>query len=198
MSEMRAPGSMSTRNQQIVGLRKREDTMIPALCSPETERGSSWCGERVEREVAASVSLPLPAEEAATLHDLANSLAALLVHARVLEWKLPLYSRLKRPVHEIERHAQRGGGLLQRLLQQWQSSSGQDEASTLTICGPVPSLHGTMAEAAAQGPEATAAGQAKLPSLAPSSWAPGFFPSQTELTSTCDRCTSTFFPKEER
>ena len=44
-----------------------------------------------------------------TVHELANSMTAVLINAQVLEWKLPPYSRMKRPVREIERHAQRGG-----------------------------------------------------------------------------------------
>lgn len=63
-----------------------------------------------------SCSSPAGPVFADTLHELANAVTVLLVNAQVLEWKLPPYSRLKRPVREIERHAQRGGALLKRLL----------------------------------------------------------------------------------
>src|SRR5271165_5458151 len=50
------------------------------------------------------------------LHGLNNVLAAMLLNAQVLEWKLPSYSRSRRYLHEIERNAQRGGVLVKQLL----------------------------------------------------------------------------------
>ena len=50
------------------------------------------------------------------LHELANTTTVVLMNAQVLAWKLPAYSRLKRPLREIERNAQRGGELIKRLL----------------------------------------------------------------------------------
>ncbi len=50
------------------------------------------------------------------VHELANTITAVLVNVQVLGWKLPPYSRLKRPLREIERNAQRGGELMKRLL----------------------------------------------------------------------------------
>ncbi|HEY4960196.1 MAG TPA: histidine kinase dimerization/phospho-acceptor domain-containing protein [Candidatus Limnocylindrales bacterium] len=52
----------------------------------------------------------------AILHGLNNALAAMLLNAQVLEWKLPSYSRSRRYLHEIERNAQRGGALVKQLL----------------------------------------------------------------------------------
>jgi hypothetical protein len=49
------------------------------------------------------------------LHGLNNALVSILLNAQVIEWKLPSYSRLRRNVHEVERSAQRGGLLVQRL-----------------------------------------------------------------------------------
>jgi len=130
-----------------------------------------------------------------TLHELANTVNAVLINAQVLEWKLPPYSRLKRPVREIERHAQRSGALLKRLLRQFEAG---DEANR-ELCGQVPSLHRAMTAVTAQGPEATAGGPEKLPSSARSQSALGScFPPERELTTLCDRCTSAVFPKEER
>ena len=131
-----------------------------------------------------------------TLHELANSITAVLINAQVLEWRLPPYSRLKRPVREIERHAQRSGALLKRLLRQFER---QEKQTSQKSCGQVPSLHGTMAAVTAQGPEVTAEGPEKLPALVRSPSAPGsWFSPEKELTSVCDLCTSAFFPKEER
>jgi hypothetical protein len=50
------------------------------------------------------------------VHELANTTTAVLMNAQVLGWKLPPYSRLKRPLREIERNAQRGCELMKRLL----------------------------------------------------------------------------------
>lgn len=127
-------------------------------------------------------------------HELANSVTAVLIIAQVLEWKLPPYSWLKRTVREIERHAQRSGAILKGLLSRFErNEAGQD------LCGHVPSLYGTLAAVTAQGLVATDEGKAKLPPQPPSPTAPGrgFCP-EKELTSVCDRCTSAFFPKEER
>ncbi len=129
-----------------------------------------------------------------TLHELANTITSVLINAQVLEWKLPPYSRLKRPVREIERHAQRSGALLKSLLRQFET----EEETNQQLCGRAPAL-GTRAAVTAQGPEAAAEGQAKLPPLTRSPSASGScFSPKTELTSVCDPCTSSFFPKEER
>src|SRR5271157_290020 len=133
---------------------------------------------------------------AETVHELANTMTAVLINAQVLEWKLPPYSRMKRPVREIERHAQRGGALLKRLLRHFEA--GPEEEANQQLCGQVPCWHGTMAAGTAQGPNATAAGPVKLPPLTKSASAPGcWVPPEKELTSVCDPCTSVFFPKEE-
>jgi hypothetical protein len=133
-----------------------------------------------------------------TLHELANAMTAVLVNAQVLEWKLPPYSRLKRPVREVERHAQRGGELLKRLLHQFEAP----EEESLEIRQQVPALHEPMLDKTAAvtdpGPDTTAEELAKLPLLASLRPAPGSgFSSQNGLTSLCDPCTSAFFPKEE-
>lgn len=129
------------------------------------------------------------------LHELANTITAVLMNAQVMEWRLPPYSRLKRPAREIERHAQRSSELLRRLLCQLEAT----EDAPQELCRQVPSLHGTMVAATARGPEATAAGSEKLPALARSPSARGsWFTPEKELTRSCDPCTSAFFPKEER
>ena len=131
-----------------------------------------------------------------TLHELANAVTAVLINAQVLEWKLPPYSRLKRPVREIERHAQRGSALLKRLLHKFEAT----QEAGLDLCPTVPSSHGPLLEdmAAVTGPEANAVRLANLPPLAPLPPAPASsFPPRGALTSLCDRCTSAYFPKEE-
>jgi len=135
----------------------------------------------------------LPTDCANAMHELANSVTALLLNTQVLEWKLPPYSRLKGLVREIERHAQRSGTLLKCLLGRCETDPFQHQGGKLS-----PS-HGATLAREAQGPAARHAGPVKLPPVAPSPAVPGLgFPPERELTSLCDRCTSIPFPKEER
>ena len=69
------------------------------------------------------------------MHELANSMTAVLINAQVLEWKLPPYSRLKRPVREIELHARRSGALLKRLLREFEIH--RPEEARQEFCGQV-------------------------------------------------------------
>jgi len=64
------------------------------------------------------------------LHGLNNALVSILLNAQVIEWKLPSYSRLKRNVHEVERSAQRGGLLVQR-LRNWLEMGAAGDSSHL-------------------------------------------------------------------
>jgi hypothetical protein len=126
-----------------------------------------------------------------SMHELADSITAVLINDQVLEWKLPPYSRLKRLAREIERHAQRGAAQ----LKQWLEINQPEER----CCAHVTSLRRAMAAVAGQGPPVTEEGPGKLPSPEPSPAAPGLaFPPERVLTSICDRCTRTLFPKEER
>ena len=130
-----------------------------------------------------------------TMHELANSMTAVLINAQALEWRLPPYSRLKRPVREIELHARRSEALLKRLLGAFETNLREEDRQEFGR--QAPSLHETAAAVTAQGP--TAGGPVKLPPQMQPPSAPGpSFPPETELTSICDPCTSTFFPKEER
>jgi hypothetical protein len=47
------------------------------------------------------------------VHQLSNLITPILMHAQMLEWRLPPYSHLKRPVRELERNARRAGELLE-------------------------------------------------------------------------------------
>jgi len=62
------------------------------------------------------------------LHGLNNALVSILLNAQVIGWKLPSYSRLKRSVHEVERSAQRGGLLVQR-LRNWLETGAAGDSS---------------------------------------------------------------------
>ena len=171
---------------------------VPFLNGNASQAMASSSGEGEESDARTSPSSHTGCSGCAeTVHELANTMTAVLINAQVLEWKLPPYSRMKRPVREIERHAQRGGALLKRLLRHFEA--GPEEEANQQLCGQVPCWHGTMAAGTAQGPNATAAGPVKLPPLTRPASAPGsWIPPEKELTLVCDPCTSMFFPKEER
>ncbi len=121
------------------------------------------------------------------VHDLANTTTAVLVNVQVLGWKLPAPSRLKRPLREIERNAQRGGELMKRLLIQLSTdlpdpASSQQRSRSHTVT--------------AQEPEACSGSAANLPLPTKPHPAPVFSSDREgELTAPCDGCTSTF-PKK--
>jgi hypothetical protein len=171
-------------------------TAFPPLHGIDSEAMCSSSGEGEEGDATTPRSSHAGCGSCCgTLHELANSVTAVLINAQVLEWKLPPYSRLKRAVREIERHAQRSGGLLKRLLGQCEAAQETDQQ----LCGQVPCLHPTLAAVTGQRPEGSAPGLANPPALAQATPAPDVcFSPENELTSLCDPCTSTFFPKEER
>jgi len=131
-----------------------------------------------------------------TMHELANSMTAVLINAQVLEWKLPPYSRLKRPVREIERHAQRSGALLKRLLGEFEINP--PEAAKQEFCaGPLLARDHARGDGPGAGDDGRRAGETAAPDAVALGPHPGSSP-ETVLTSLCDRCTSILFPKEER
>jgi hypothetical protein len=192
--EMNAQGPISQANPVVAALDEANAIPVsaPFLIGNANDVTDSPIGEGEESDIARPrCSHPGCAD---TMHELANSVTALLINTQVLEWKLPPYSRLKRQVREIERHAQRSGTLLKGLLGRLEKNEAEQE-----FCGRAPFLHGTTTAATARGPGATDQKAVKLPSQEPSPSAPcPSFPPEKELTSMCDRCTSTFFPKEER
>jgi hypothetical protein len=127
------------------------------------------------------------------VHELANTTTAVLMNAQVLGWKLPPYSRLKRPLREIERNAQRGGELMKRLLRRL----ANDTTEAVNEPGPCANDSGLGLTNAvtAEEPGVDSGSTANLlrANLYPApvfSCAP-----KVELTSECDACTSTF-PKK--
>jgi len=131
---------------------------------------------------------------AALVHELANTTTAVLMNAQVLGWKLPPYSRLKRPVREIERNAQRGGELMRRLLSRL-ATGATGPASEDGPCVPAPGL-GLTNTVTAQEPGVDSRSAANLPPRTSSHPAPGFSSAaEVELTARCDGCTS-MFPKK--
>lgn len=169
--------------------------LVPFLNDNANEAMASSSGEGEESDVRTPPSSHTGCSACAdAVHELANTLTAVLINAQVLEWKVPPYSRMKRPVREIERHAQRGSALLKRLRRQCEAK----QEATQELCGQVVCPHGTRAAPTAQGPNATAKGPVNLPPLTrPQSVLGSWNTPKKELTSVCDPCTSILFPKEE-
>jgi hypothetical protein len=139
-------------------------------------------------------SRPFSGDCADLVHELANTTTAVLMNAQVLGWKLPPYSRLKRPVREIERNAQRGGELMRRLLSRL-ATGATGPASEDAPCVPAPGL-GLTNTVTAQEPGVDSRSAANLPPRTSSHPAPGFSSAaEVELTARCDGCTS-MFPKK--
>jgi hypothetical protein len=139
----------------------------------------SSCGAGEGRDTETPRSSQLRCNHCADLvHQLSNTMTAVLMNAQLLEWKLPPYSRLKRPVLEVERNAQRGAELLKRLRQQFGKNASPPEAAAGQW-----RRAGALTAVTAQEPAAGAA------------TAPGFSTEPAELTVDCDPCTSSFFPK---
>jgi hypothetical protein len=151
----------------------------------------SSCGEGEGRDTETPRSSQLRCSDGAGLvHELSNLMTAVLMNAQLLEWKLPPYSRLKRPVIEVERNAQRGRELLKRLRQQF-GEGGFQLGTAAGQCWRA----GALTAVTAQEPSLSAAGTANLPQYPATPAAPGFSLEQAELTLDCDLCTSSFFPK---
>jgi hypothetical protein len=128
------------------------------------------------------------------LHELANTTTAVLMNAQVLGWKLPPYSRLKRPLREIERNAQRGGELMRRLLSRL-ATDATSQGSEASLCRQSPRL-GLTNTVTAQEPGVDSGSAVNLPARTNFHPAPVFpLGPQEELTSSCDGCTS-MFPKK--
>lgn len=153
------------------------------------------------------------------LHALANVMTGVLMNAQMLDWKLPPYSRLKRPVREIERAAQRATELATRLRSRLVAGSVEaaEAQNQDQLCRRPLSSLGAMAAVTAQEPGPPqragfarsgveepgqpgeiAPGAAKLSPLTTTSPAPVFCPpADRELTWQCDPCTSANFPKRD-
>jgi len=104
---------------------------------------------------------------AETVHELSNLVTAVLLTAQMLEWKLPPYSHLKRPIREIARNAQRAGELFIRLT---------DRCTEAGPCTPSPAKVIPRDTCRDGGPAHGAA---------------------IDLTADCDPCTSGVFPKRD-
>src|ERR1035437_8713138 len=139
-------------------------------------------------------SRPFSGDCADLVHELANTTTAVLMNAQVLGWKLPPYSRLKRPLREIERNAQRGSELMKCLLRRL-GTNGTDQADEERRWVQDRGLR-LLDTVTAQEPRVDSGSAENLPPQTNPRLAPGLFSiPEVELTSPCDGCTSTF-PKK--
>jgi hypothetical protein len=82
-----------------------------------SEATISSCGDDKGRVAETARPLRLQCHDCEELlHQLSNVITPILMHAQILEWKLPPYSHLKRSVRELERNARRGSELLKSLV----------------------------------------------------------------------------------
>ena len=167
----------------------------PITWDDESSQISSAGQGREERDPGNSCSSRAFNGGCATqVHELANTTTAVLMNAQVLGWKLPPYSRLKRPLREIERNAQRGSELMKCLLRRL-GTNGTDQADEDRRCLQDGGLRfiDTVTD---QEPRVDSGSAENLPPRTNSGSAPGFFSApEVELTSPCDACTSRF-PKK--
>lgn len=142
----------------------------------EIEAISSSCGDRKGHVAETIRPLRLQCSDCEELlHMLSNVITAVLMNAQVLEWKLPPYSHLKRPIREIERNAQRGSELVKQLMRRL----GNAEVE-IAPCTPLEKA-------------ATAiAGSGSKDLIRDRGDASG-----SHLTTSCDPRTSGFFPKRD-
>jgi hypothetical protein len=167
----------------------------PSVSGRQSEAVFSSCGKARECVRQRPHSTRLDCSECAeVLHQISNIITAVLMNARTLGWKLPPYSHMKRPVHELERNAQRGAELLNGLMRRrgdleseadgaadWRSEVVMDGAS---LAVPLQEANQAMQR------------RASVTSLSPVAPAPGFWPQHSpDLTVQCDPCTSGVFPK---
>jgi hypothetical protein len=127
------------------------------------------------------------------LHQLANILTSVIMSAQVLEWKLPAYSHLKRPLRELERNAQRGGELVKQLMRRVGEGPADERFLSKVDAQATASAVVTIEESGGMVMQIGSSphGIASAP-------APGFFACPVRhLTTECDPCTSSFFPKRD-
>src|ERR1019366_8026255 len=168
---------------------------LPISCHDETSQLSSAEQGRGECDAGnPRSSRALNGACAYLVHELASTTTAVLMNAQVLGWKLPPYSRLKRPLREIERNAQRGSELMKCLLRRL-GTDGTDQADEDRRCQQDGGLR-FIDTVTAQEPRVDSGRAENLPPRTNSGPAPGFFSApEVELTPPCDACTSTF-PKK--
>jgi hypothetical protein len=198
---MAPAGSNPIANARQAQAEAKQSTCPPIASDDGTSDISSVGQGREERDPGLSCSSrAFEVEFADLLHQLANTTTGVLIHAQMLGLKLPPYSHLRRPLREIERNAQRGGELMKSLLRRLMpdaTDTTNDHEITRRVADCNPGLKDAVT---AQEPDTDSGNAENLPRLRNSGPASGFFAAEpamlkAELTSRCDRCTSTF-PKK--
>ncbi len=96
-------------------------------------RVTSSCGDSEGHVSDTACPSPQVAEDSSQLlHELCNLMSGVLLNAQMLEWKLPPYSHLKRPIREVARNAQRAAELMKRLQRRWKETEPQVPSDDLT------------------------------------------------------------------
>ncbi len=150
------------------------------------EAMASSCGDSEGHVSGMACPSQLPLEGCADLlHELSNLITGVLLNAQMLEWKLPPYSHLKRPVREVARNAQRGSELMKRLQRRCADAGQRAQASGESQAAGAG--HGTKLSWPGTGPASTADDGVE-----------GALPQQVfDLTRSCDPRTGDVFPKRD-
>ncbi len=122
-------GILYFRGPQYGSTPATETEFVSGEADRQLDAISSSCGDRKGRDTEATRPLRLQCSDCEELlHTLSNVITAVLMNAQVLEWKLPPYSHLKRPIREIERNTQRGSELVKQLMRRLGSSEVRNAA----------------------------------------------------------------------
>jgi len=178
-------GDAAVPAELLAGISSPTSGQITEVCQAMV----SSCGDSEGRAGHAACPSQPCAACAELIHELSNLMTAVLMHAQVLEWKLPPYSHLKRPVREVERNAQRGGELLKRLMRRC-AEVGE---------GPPPGDESRTADAAAGIMDTVDDGPVGVPDRYLVANGNGCASPEfaLDLTSSCDSGTSGIFPKRD-
>ena len=144
-------------------------------------RMASSCGDSEGCAGNGAHPSQLPASACSDLlHDISNLMAAMLLNAQRLDWKLPPYSHLKRPVRELARNAQRSSELIRRLQRHCGERCLAEEPQFSPAPANISSQSSNFAEERAD-----------------VYVSPSLYQTEDDLTLACDRRTSDDFPKRD-
>ena len=126
-----ASGAVPYAGLQASPHRRNDDSGLrPAEDGESSEMMTSSCGDH-EGHVSSTACPSLQLSEGCfeLMHELSNLMTNVLLNAQTLEWKLPPYSHLKRPVREVARNAQRAGELMKRMQRRCDEAGRQVQAA---------------------------------------------------------------------
>lgn len=124
------------------GLQRTTEADLPDASGEQFDAMASSCSDAKGRVPEMARPLRLQCSDCEELlHELSNIVTGVVMHAQMLEWKLPPYSHLKRSVREIGRNAQRGSELLKRIVRRLDNGEAMTGPQDIAVaCGNSDSL----------------------------------------------------------